>query len=54
MISLIPPKDIKNDPSETNLGHKPPHVHRSFLVLSPIEEGEYVLIKDLKESKTWY
>jgi hypothetical protein len=53
MISLIPPKDIKDDPSETNLGHKPPHVHRS-LELSPIEEGEYVLIKDSKESKTWY
>ncbi len=53
MISLIPPKYIKDDPSETNLGHKPPHVHRS-LELSPIEEGEYVLIKDSKESKTWY
>jgi hypothetical protein len=53
MISLIPPKDIKNDPSETDLGHKPPHLHRS-LELSPIEEGEHVLIKDSKESKTWY
>jgi hypothetical protein len=53
MISLIPPKDIKDDPSETNLGYKPPHLHRS-LELSPIEEGEYVVIKDSKESKTWY
>jgi hypothetical protein len=54
MISLIPPnRDIKDDPSETNLGHKPPHLHRS-LELSPIEEGEHVLIKDSKESKTWY
>jgi hypothetical protein len=53
MISLIPPKDIKNDPSETDLGHKPPHLHRS-LELSPIEEGEHILIKDSKESKTWY
>ncbi len=53
MISLIPPKEIKDDPSEIDLGHRPPHVHRS-LALSPIEEGEYVLIKDSKESKTWY
>jgi hypothetical protein len=53
MISLIPPKNIKDDPSETNLGHKPPHEHQS-LALSPIEEGEYVIIKDSKESKTWY
>jgi hypothetical protein len=53
MISLIPPKEIKDDPSETNLGHRPPHAHRS-LALSPIEEGEYVLIKDSTESKTWY
>ncbi len=28
-------------------------MHRS-LTLSPIEEGEYVIIKDTKESKTWY
>jgi hypothetical protein len=54
MISLIPPKEIKDDPSEINLGHRPPHVHRSLALLSPIEEGEYVLIKDSKESKTWY
>ncbi len=53
MISLIPPKEIKGNRSETNLGHRPPHVHRS-LELSPIEEGEHVLIKDSKESKTWY
>jgi hypothetical protein len=53
MISLITPKEIKDDPSETNLGHRPPHVHLS-LELSPIEEGEHVLIKDSKESKTWY
>jgi hypothetical protein len=35
-----------------NDGH-PPHLHQS-LALSPIEEGEYVIIKDTKESKTWY
>ena len=51
MISLVRPKEIKDDPSEINLGHRPPHVHRS-LELSPIEEEEYVLIKGSKESKT--
>jgi hypothetical protein len=30
MISLIPPKDIKDHPSKINLGHKPPHLHRSL------------------------
>jgi hypothetical protein len=25
-----------------------------LLTLSPIEEGEYVIIKDTKDSKTWY
>ncbi len=28
-------------------------MHQS-LALSPIEEGEHVIIKDTKESKTWY
>jgi hypothetical protein len=32
---------------------QPPHLHRS-LKLSPIEEGEYVIIKDTKEAKPWY
>ena len=51
MISLIPPREIKIDPSEANLEAIPPHLHQS-LTLSPIEEGEYVIIKDTKESKT--
>jgi hypothetical protein len=53
MISLIPPREIKIDPSEANLEAIPPHLHQS-LVLSPIEEGEHIIIKDTKESKTWY
>ncbi len=53
MISLIPPMEIKTDPSEVNLEAIPPHLHQS-LTLSPIEEGEHVIIKDTKESKTWY
>jgi hypothetical protein len=54
MISLIPPREIKIDPSEVDLEAKPtPHLHQS-LALSPIEEGEHVIIKDTKESKTWY
>jgi hypothetical protein len=44
MISLIPAKKIKI---------YPPHLHQS-LALSPIEEGEYIVIKDTKNSKTWY
>jgi hypothetical protein len=47
MISLLPPKEVKDDPSDVNLGHKPPHL-RQTLALSPIEEGEYVIIKDSK------
>ena len=31
----------------------PPHLHQS-LTTSPIEEGEHVIIKDNKDSKTWY
>ena len=53
MISLVPPKEIKIDPSEAASEGNPPHLHQS-LALSPIEEGEYVLIKDTKNSKTWY
>jgi hypothetical protein len=53
MISLIPPREIKIDPSEINLEVIPPHLHQS-LTLSPIEEGEHIIIKDTKESKTWY
>jgi hypothetical protein len=53
MISLIPPREIKIDPSEAHLEAKPPHLHQS-LALSPIEEGEQIIIKDTKESKTWY
>jgi hypothetical protein len=39
MISLVPPNNIKVDPSTTVTSNKPPHLHRS-LKLSPIEEGE--------------
>jgi hypothetical protein len=53
MISPVPPKSIKGDPSISSISDKPPHLHRS-LILSPIEEGDYVIIKDTKEYKTWY
>jgi hypothetical protein len=39
--------------SEAGCEGNPPHLHQS-LALSPIEEGEYILIKDTKNSKTWY
>ncbi len=53
MISPVPPISIKGDSSIPGISDKPPHLHRS-LTISPIEEGEYVIIKDTKESKTWY
>jgi hypothetical protein len=53
MISLIPPKDIKSDPPDANLEGKPPHLHQTLAHFS-IEEREYIIIKDTKESKTWY
>ncbi len=53
IISLIPPQEIEADPSEINLEAIPPHLHQS-LTLSPIEEGEHIIIKDTKDSKTWY
>ena len=53
MISLIPPTEIKSDPSDPNLIEKAPHAHRS-IALSPVEEGEYVILKDTKDSNTWY
>ncbi len=53
MISLIPPLEMKIDPSEANLETIPLHLHQS-LTLSPIEGGEHIIIKDTKESKTWY
>ena len=53
MVSLVSPKEIKNDPSETGDKGSPPHLHQS-LTHTPIEEGEYILIKDTKNSKTWY
>ena len=53
MISLIPPTEIKSDPSDPNLIEKAPHVHQS-IALSPVEEGEYVILKDTKDSNTWY
>ena len=53
MISLIPPTEIKSDPSDPNLIEKAPHAHQS-IALSPVEEGEYVILKDTKDSKTWY
>jgi hypothetical protein len=53
MISLVPPKDIKVDPTTTVTSSKPPHLHRN-LKLSPIEEGEYIIIKDTKDAKSWH
>jgi hypothetical protein len=53
MISRVSPREIKIDPSEAGREGNPPHLHQS-LALSPIEEGEYILIKDTKDSKTWY
>ncbi len=53
MISLVPPIEVKSDPSDVNLEEKAPHAHQS-VVLSPIEEGEYVILKDTKDAKTWY
>jgi hypothetical protein len=42
MISLIPPSEIKSDPTDVGLDEKTPHVHQS-IALSPIEEGEYII-----------
>ncbi len=53
MISLVPPTEIKIDPSEANLEEKAAHAHQS-IVLFPIEEGEYVILKDTKDANTWY
>ena len=53
MISLIPPTEIKGDPSNTNLEEKAPQAHQS-IALFPIEEGEYILLKDTKDANTWY
>ena len=53
MISLVPSIEIKSDPSDSNREEKAPHAHQS-IALSPIEEGEYVLLKDTKDANTWY
>ncbi len=53
MISLVPSSEIKSDPSDSNREEKAPHAHQS-IALSPIEEGEYVLLKDTKDANTWY
>ena len=53
MISLVPPTEIKGDPSDANLEEKAPHAHQS-VALFPIEEGEYVILKDTKDANTWY
>ncbi len=53
MISLIPSIEIKSDPSDSNREEKVPHAHQS-IALSPIEEGEYVILKDTKDANTWY
>jgi hypothetical protein len=53
MISLIPPKEIEIDPSDACREGYPPHLHQS-LTHTPIEEGEYIIIKDTENSKTWY
>ena len=53
MISLIPPAEIKSDPSDANVMEKAPLAHQSIASF-PIEEGEYIILKDTKDSKTWY
>ena len=45
--------EIKSDPSDPNHVEKAPHAHQS-IVLSPVEEGEYVILRDTKDSDTWY
>jgi hypothetical protein len=54
MISPVPPKEIKIDPSDAGREGNPPHLHQSLVHSSPIEEGEHIIIKDTKNSKTWY
>jgi hypothetical protein len=52
--SLLVLLDIfDGDLSEADLEAIPPRLHQS-LTLSPIEEGEHIIFKDTKESKTWY
>jgi hypothetical protein len=46
-ISLVPPKEIKVDPSVPVTNSKPLQLHRS-LKLSPVEEGEHVITKDTR------
>ncbi len=53
MISLVPSIEMKSDPSDSNREEKAPHAHQS-IALSPIEEGEYVILKDTKDANTWY
>ncbi len=53
MISLVPSIEIRSDPSDFNREEKAPHAHQS-IALSPIEEGEYVILKDTKDANTWY
>jgi hypothetical protein len=44
-ISLVPPTEIKIDPSDADLEEKAPHAHQS-ITLFLIEEGEYVIPKE--------
>jgi hypothetical protein len=53
MLSLIPPKKILKDISDTCTTTKAPHKHRS-LIESPIEEGEVILLKDGIDASTWH
>ena len=53
MISLVPSIEIKSDLSDSNREEKAPHAHQS-IALSPIEEGEYVILKDTKNTSSIY
>ena len=53
MLSLIPPNEIKGDPSEIDIMNRSPHNHYS-IKKTPVEEGEIVLLKDGRDANTWY
>jgi len=53
MLSLIPPNEIKGDPSEIDITNRSPHNHYSKKK-TPVEEGEIVLLKDGRNASTWY
>jgi hypothetical protein len=53
MLSLVPPKRIPKDLSDSDVTTKAPHIHQS-LTESPMEEGEMILLKDGSDATTWY